>query len=62
MALLLLFLFSPNKKTVTRAGNGFFVDSSLRTDHHPAPMQEGIIIPLIIESGTVQEMVITLSI
>jgi len=25
-------------------------------------MQEGIIIPLIIESGTVQEMVITLSI
>jgi hypothetical protein len=62
MVLLLLFLFSPNKKTVTRGGNGFFCSLFLRTDHHPAPMQEGIIIPLIIAISTVLAMSMILSI
>jgi len=48
----LLRLYFSKKKPLPGDGNGFKLDLFSGTDHHPAPIQQGIIIPIIIEICT----------
>ena len=43
-----LFYKNSKKKPLPAAGNGFFVSSDLKVNHHPAPEVSGIIMPTII--------------